>query len=515
MVIANDFEFTLVSATDKIPFPEHRTRSKSKNKNTRCYVEAEPDAEYFLSTRKVRDSQTNLLCRYVVDGKDLGIVEEYNAEGESDASYSGLTPTSAGGVSVHRALRFVQAPSAVVATAAAAGGTTGTACVAVAVGGAAGKTATPPPGGVFVGLGLGKIDLEVYEAIGDDDAAEEGAARRDKNNASSEEGASGETTRDDGGGGGDSSSGKTHGASGTAGTTAAAAATTAKKSNLRSREGHHIESLVLADQKFDRGVHLYTITLLYCAAPVLIALGVVVPPATKTVPSIKAEQQPATNHKHRKPGNPKLFRKHASSTSTSVKLEHGGKHNDTYNNRIKVKDDPNHGARTVTPKADPTRVVSVKAESKSPTTIDLLNDSDTEENRPVKQEQQAPANKSTSRKPRTRRIINLFGDSDKEMAASSSSVKKDPNPSGSSLPNKHSKKRTPGPSRKAKTRRIISLLSDSDMDMACASSVNNKKDPEPSGSSPSNQQRKNRNFPGSASNSTLNGGKRKQTVALL
>lgn len=65
MVIVNDFEIQIVTAEEKIPFKEHKN-------GLNTYVEVEPDAEYFLSVRKVRSSSTDCLVTLEIDGKCLG-----------------------------------------------------------------------------------------------------------------------------------------------------------------------------------------------------------------------------------------------------------------------------------------------------------------------------------------------------------------------------------------------------------------------------------------------------------
>ena len=100
MVIVNDFEFQIISAEDKTPFKEHK-----KGGNT--FVEVEPDAEYYLSVRKVRKSSTKLVCSCKVDGKSLGHRMNFRAS-KKGVLHSGIYSRSKG-VKQKEALKFVKA----------------------------------------------------------------------------------------------------------------------------------------------------------------------------------------------------------------------------------------------------------------------------------------------------------------------------------------------------------------------------------------------------------------------
>ena len=67
MVVVDDFEFQLVSADGdaNTPFMEHEN-------NLKTYVEVEPDAEDFLSVRKVWASSSVLCCTFYLGDKHLG-----------------------------------------------------------------------------------------------------------------------------------------------------------------------------------------------------------------------------------------------------------------------------------------------------------------------------------------------------------------------------------------------------------------------------------------------------------
>jgi len=100
MVIVNDFEFQIVSAEDKIPFKEHK-----KGLNT--YVEVEPDAEYFVSVRRVRDSTEQVMCKIMVDDQSLGR-KFYSKKATASAKFCGISSRSKG-VKTNKALKFVKA----------------------------------------------------------------------------------------------------------------------------------------------------------------------------------------------------------------------------------------------------------------------------------------------------------------------------------------------------------------------------------------------------------------------
>ena len=48
MVVRNGYQVQLVDARTKIPFKEHE-------KDGKIYVEAEPDAEYFIAIRRISE----------------------------------------------------------------------------------------------------------------------------------------------------------------------------------------------------------------------------------------------------------------------------------------------------------------------------------------------------------------------------------------------------------------------------------------------------------------------------
>jgi len=214
MVVENDFEFQLVSAEDddKTPFKEHR-----KGLNT--YVEVEPDAEYFLSIRKVRASSSHLYCEYHVDGKNLGYYEPCASDQiETSPKVRGIY-SRANGVETQKALKFVTA-----------------------------SFTSGDPGIGSTRAGMGQIKMEVYRAI-------------HNGHISVQDHASSFTT----------SSIKS-----------VSAAPVTMKKNLRSGEGNRVKTTACSSSgvchSFLKGAHLYTITLHYCATPGLIAVGVLPKP---------------------------------------------------------------------------------------------------------------------------------------------------------------------------------------------------------------------------------------------
>jgi hypothetical protein len=103
MVVVNDIEVRLVSADGKRPFKEHK-------KGTNTFVEVEPYAEYLLSVRRVGESVRNTLkCLFSVDGKDLGWYKNFPLGCDSSPEFIGIYSES-DGFSFQKALRFAKAP---------------------------------------------------------------------------------------------------------------------------------------------------------------------------------------------------------------------------------------------------------------------------------------------------------------------------------------------------------------------------------------------------------------------
>jgi hypothetical protein len=220
MVVVEDFEFQLVSAADddaNTPFKEHE-------KNLKTYVEVEPDAEYFLSIRKVRASSSVLYCQFYVDGKGLGYYHTFQPNYIHGAPQNFGVCSRSNGIQTQKALQFVKASF----TTSSSDGSTGI-----------GSTMA----------GMGEIKIEVSQGI-------PMGTEKTKDFSSSFTASSiniFETT----------------------------AAVTMKK-NLRSGVGSNAIETKVADDKprmsYGQGTKLYTITLYYCAAPGLIAVGVLTKP---------------------------------------------------------------------------------------------------------------------------------------------------------------------------------------------------------------------------------------------
>ena len=211
MVVINDFEFQIVTAEEKVPFKEHQN-------GLNTYVEVEPDAEYFLSVRKVRSSSTDCLVMLEIDGKFLGYAQPFPRHAISKMSL-GIYSRSKG-VDIHKALKFVKASF---------------------------TSADMGIGSTMAGMG--KIELKVHHAI------PMGRSRLEDVKSSSF-------------------------AASTINSVDKARVT--MKKNLRSGEGHSIEAEQYDSnalyQEWRTGAHLYTITLYYCATPGLIAVGVLSKP---------------------------------------------------------------------------------------------------------------------------------------------------------------------------------------------------------------------------------------------
>lgn len=224
MVVLNDFEFKIVSARDKTPCKEHKKGSKT-------YVEVEPDAEYFLSSQKLRNTSTKLLAQFKVDGKSLGYISSFCST-TSNKGHEGILSWSKG-VKRIKALKFVKA-----------------------------SFSSEDKGIGSSMTGMGKIEMVVFSAIY--------MGRKRRKDANLSFGEASTIKRQDN------------------------AAVTMKK-NLRSGEGSCVETTTYDTNalinKYTRGNHLYTITLHYCATPGLIAVGVLPKPPFW---ELKRMQHPAT-----------------------------------------------------------------------------------------------------------------------------------------------------------------------------------------------------------------------------
>jgi hypothetical protein len=213
MVIVNDFEFQLVSAKDKIPFKEY-------TKDGKTYVEVEPDAEYFLSVKKVTHKASKVKCEYRVDGKDLQSTKTYFRP-KRRAHFVGNHSRSEG-IKHKNALKFVRASF---------------------------KNTNDKSRSTMAGMG--KVELVVHNAIFD-------GQRKRRDPKASYPTFTAPTIRinDE--------------------------AYITMKKDLRSGEGHHVESKPYDKNTvrkcYKKGDHLYTITLHYCATPGLIAVGVLPKP---------------------------------------------------------------------------------------------------------------------------------------------------------------------------------------------------------------------------------------------
>lgn len=210
MVVVNDFEFQLVSAEDKQPFQEHQKGGKT-------YVEVEPDAEYYLGIRKVRQSSARLKCEYIIDGKNLG----YNrtiGRAPNNMFHTGLVSWSKG-VEQNKALKFVKASF-----------TSGDEGI--------GSTMA----------GMGTIELKVSTAIYDGQYARSNFTTSFTTPTIKMEDQSGVTMKKN---------------------VRSDAGSCVETSVYGSNETYH---------RYRAGEHLYSITLYYCATPGLIAVGVLPKP---------------------------------------------------------------------------------------------------------------------------------------------------------------------------------------------------------------------------------------------
>ena len=98
MVVRSGFEIQLVSADTKIPFKEHE-------KDGKVYVEAEPDAEYFIAVRRADSSGPHYVVgSFYIDGKFLGYCTAHRGVEKKPCHKGVFSRTN--GVSKHVALKF-------------------------------------------------------------------------------------------------------------------------------------------------------------------------------------------------------------------------------------------------------------------------------------------------------------------------------------------------------------------------------------------------------------------------
>ena len=105
MVVRSGFEVQLVSADTKIPFKEHV-------KDGKIYVEAEPDAEYYIAIRRVNmEGPPVITSYYYVDEAYLGYTCHHE-RAEAELAYRGVW-SRFNGVSTNTAFQFAKPSRAV------------------------------------------------------------------------------------------------------------------------------------------------------------------------------------------------------------------------------------------------------------------------------------------------------------------------------------------------------------------------------------------------------------------
>jgi len=225
MVVEQHFDFQIVSTDNnengvKIPFMEHSNNGKT-------YVEVEPDAEYFLSVRQIRPSSTELYSEFSVDGKNLGFHVLWPGGLSVDPVFLGIV-SNTDGIETTKALKFVSATFTTDDN----------------------KTGSIPSSMA----GMGQIQMIVSHGI-----FQGIERRRNFAVATSFEASSIDIDCNN------------------------SDAFVTKKKNLRSGVGS--TAIVSAKKEgeeyyrsYEKGHHLYTITLCYCATPGLIAVGVLPKP---------------------------------------------------------------------------------------------------------------------------------------------------------------------------------------------------------------------------------------------
>ncbi len=203
----------------KLVSAEDKTPFQEHQKDGKTFVEVEPDAEYFMSIRTVRPPSIDLCCIFKIDGKNLG----YNLTIHSGRaeSFNLGTASWSNGVERSKALKFVEASF---------------------------RTRDAGIGSTMAGMGT--VELKVYSAIYVGDFI-----LRDLTLSLA---APTIQTEDQVG--------------------------VSMKKNVRSAEGSSIETKTeiydpnVAHRHYEGGEYLYSIILYYCAAPGLIAVGVLPKP---------------------------------------------------------------------------------------------------------------------------------------------------------------------------------------------------------------------------------------------
>jgi len=101
MVQKGDLQVSLVDATTKVAFKEHK-------KDGDVYIEVEPDAEYFIGIRKTKVTSDALCCVFFVDGKDLEYYHPFEGPEVNRAFlYNGLFSRK-DGIPTDKALKFTK-----------------------------------------------------------------------------------------------------------------------------------------------------------------------------------------------------------------------------------------------------------------------------------------------------------------------------------------------------------------------------------------------------------------------
>jgi hypothetical protein len=218
MVFIHDetFEIQLAEAVSKRPFPEH-------SKDGQTYIEVEPDAEYFVSIRKVAFTPTPLIVTIKVDGKRLGLRYRYHRCKSSAPKYKGLANVKEDGTIYFCALKFVKPSLSRV-------GNEVEACR-----------------GNSNARSMGSVEINIYE--GKERVIQQQTSIRPQENRITDFGVPQVAIATAGSGG-------------------------SKKKCLRSRSGHESVASKVESARFKQKALLESTTLNYCATPGLIMAGI-------------------------------------------------------------------------------------------------------------------------------------------------------------------------------------------------------------------------------------------------
>lgn len=199
----------------ELVYADTKMAFKEHSKDGKIYVEVEPDVDYFINVRRAGMTQGNcVMTHFIVDEQPLGYGQPYSRVSD-EPSYQGLLTLSKG-VVTHKALRFTK------------------------------PRISEDGSDVNRNLMMGKVEIKVFEGVFDKQF--DGVNREFRSSISAKAVDINQTG-------------------------------VAKKKSLRSSEGQaSVSKQAVGGAIYKTGAHLDTITLNYCAALGLMAVGVLKKP---------------------------------------------------------------------------------------------------------------------------------------------------------------------------------------------------------------------------------------------